>query len=297
MAMKNNEEGRPLYAFDEYYKCTKQHIYESDENQHTSTNLGIFTGRENLLRISEGHLEFVELAQCKYCSSPLGPPRSRDVNERSALYRRGGCFFVCERCGWWHGRTIRNHVSETLVSRTVKTTQVYEAILKSFPVDSLEIPTDELRRHLDKHPVDLSRIAPTKLELLLQSVYRDFFACEVRHVGGPGDRGIDLYVIDAEVPFIVQVKRRGNTAIAESVATVRELLGAMIENGVYSGHIVTTAQRFSPRAVELSESPNLERLDMQLELLALEDLKSMLRVSNRALLHPAEELLNRLDLE
>jgi hypothetical protein len=54
--------------------------------------------------------------------------------------------------------------------------------------------------------------------------------------------------VAAEVPWAVQVKRRGDSVRAEGPQAVREFVGALVVSGHRSGLYVTTAPRFSTAA-------------------------------------------------
>jgi hypothetical protein len=71
--------------------------------------------------------------------------------------------------------------------------------------------------------------------------------CEAIHVGGPNDGGIDVVLILGDRRYVVQTKRRAGTA-AESVASIREFVGAMVLADELRGIFVTTAQKFSTQA-------------------------------------------------
>jgi len=95
---------------------------------------------------------------------------------------------------------------------------------------------------------------------------KDFFDCEARHVGGPGDRGIDIVLIISDKPLIVQVKRRSSPNSIESVKVVRELLETLLSENFCHGVVVNTAKRFSKEAVRLVELPVIVNKGYTIEL-------------------------------
>jgi restriction system protein len=75
----------------------------------------------------------------------------------------------------------------------------------------------------------------------------------VRHVGGPGDRGIDIIASDTRGrTLLVQCKRFTNGAKVGSV-DVQKLIGAVVHQGADGGIFVTTS-RFTAAAVDLARS-------------------------------------------
>jgi restriction endonuclease len=165
---------------------------------------------------------------------------------------------------------------------------LYEGIVQVFDLTSLDVPNDLLRRHLAKRIEDLVFLNPKKFEVLMRDVYSDCFDCEVRHVGGPGDNGIDLFAVINDEPHLVQVKRRSNGSSTESVSTVRELIGALISAGVIKGHLVTSARDFSEPARKLTTNVNVRRHNIHIELKAIGDIHDMISVSTPTIDKPWE---------
>jgi len=93
------------------------------------------------------------------------------------------------------------------------------------------------------------------MEALVQSIFRDFYNCDVEYYSSDtyaADGGIDLVAILSEggLRAAIQVKRRAKD-IAESVICIREFVGAMVMEGFQKGLYVTTG-RFSKPAREMS---------------------------------------------
>jgi restriction system protein len=153
---------------------------------------------------------------------------------------------ICPSCGWWVQKEKDN-----LETATIAYTEVTQfAILRSFDIDSAQVPLNTLRNYLRKNESRFHQLNPTKFEQLVGDIFHDFYNCEVTHVGRTGDAGVDLLVIDSDKPLPIQVKRRTNAKIWEPVATVREFLGALLLQGFDRGAIVTTANHFSEPALE-----------------------------------------------
>lgn len=149
----------------------------------------------------------------------------------------------------------------------------HEAIVHSFDISLINRPVLKLRRELQKREVDLRSISPKELEIVVGSVLRDYLNCTVRHVGGPGDEGIDLLLVQGKCTQAVQVKRRLSSEKAEGVSVVRNLLGSLVLNNLDRGIVVSTAPRFS-MAAELAATRTAFKIslydyDMLSELLDL----------------------------
>jgi hypothetical protein len=78
-----------------------------------------------------------------------------------------------------------------------------------------------------------------------------------------------------------KAKRRRNRDHTEGVAVVRELIGTLVSHGIQNGHLVTSANRFSPKAQDLTENPNVLRYGIRLELKAFPELLEMLQVASQ----------------
>ena len=75
----------------------------------------------------------------------------------------------------------------------------------------------------------------------------------VRHVGGAGDRGVDIVAEDSRGPtFLVQCKRYSNGAKVGSV-DIQKLMGAVVHEGADGGIFVTTAS-YTPAAIDLART-------------------------------------------
>jgi HJR/Mrr/RecB family endonuclease len=83
------------------------------------------------------------------------------------------------------------------------------------------------------------------MEELVGFVFSDFFNCEVQYCGKSHDGGIDLVLVMADKPVLVQVKRRMKPTDVEPVSSVREFLGAALLAGHTDCIFVTSADHFS----------------------------------------------------
>ncbi|MEQ8470018.1 MAG: restriction endonuclease [Marinoscillum sp.] len=220
---------------------------------------------------------------CRNCHSILTSEILKDLYE----YKHDPQYFVvdiqkemilkCYNCGWW--LIVQNISNREGHDYLVEKRNFIEAIVKKYNIDSLAVPEILLKQHLRKNQKDIYKIHSRKFETLVVDVYKDFFTCEVKHIGGPGDNGIDAYAIIGDIPHIIQCKRRTSTDAVESVSTVREFIGTLVSSNVKKGHIITTAPKFSPNAVELTHNPYLVRMGIEISLKNIEDIYQMLSIT------------------
>lgn len=233
---------------------------------------------------SNGH---TLLNTCPYCSGLLEKQQllseiKYEPSQSSGWHSYKKYVTFCIACGWWF-----KEINESLVDHLTQNSQcchvVHEAIIRKYSLDDKLIPEDTLRKYLLSHPQNLHSIHPESFEKLVAAVYRDYYDCEVRHVGGPNDHGVDVFAIICNEPFLIQVKRRASSTSIESVRTVREFIGTLVEHGASRGHIVTTASAFSRNAKELSSCPNVTRSFVELQLKSIKDVLNMLEITKEAL--------------
>ncbi|MGD0884325.1 MAG: restriction endonuclease [Thermodesulfovibrionales bacterium] len=171
---------------------------------------------------------------------------------------------ACPKCGWWESENTA-HLRTGLGRSYDSYTLLRRACLREFAIFDDEAPLDALRSHFRKHPKDLNRISPKKLEHLVGSIFEDYFSCEVIRVGGPGDGGFDLLLIMSENPAVVQVKQRIDPNKSEPVSSIREFVGAMMLSQKRVGFFVSSASKFSNKAQEAAtkaESICIEKLEI-----------------------------------
>lgn len=185
--------------------------------------------------------------------------------------------WACDGCGWWQ---IKEHIGEvTGYEEHCITEHVLGALVRTFRVDDLRLPLDCLQKELTQNPRLMHYIHPRKMEELVQGVFSDFYACEVEHCGRSHDGGIDLLIIQSNSPVLVQVKRRQSEEHVESVAAVREFLGALLLKGGDEGIFVTTADHFSSAARESAKIAIKKELVRRFDLIDFARFLAMLRVT------------------
>jgi hypothetical protein len=209
---------------------------------------------------------------CYVCGSPTAMVRDESIDKHVPHVK----VRACPNCGWWESE---NHALLKMQTRGSydSFTLLRRACLREFAIVDEAAPLDALRAHFVRHPRDLNRISPRRLELLVKSVFADFFSCEAIHLGGPGDGGYDLVLLLSDCPTLVQVKQRIDPAKTEPVSSIREFLGAILLAGRRVGIFVSTANRFSKQAQTAARTASSTLVD-RLELVDASRLIDILRL-------------------
>jgi hypothetical protein len=218
-------------------------------------------------RATGPNLRILSFPQCYYCGNKLhffGQPGNEPFI--------GYFSFIgeCGSCGWWFCESG----NVTHADGVFAFLNYYEGVLRKFSVDDYEVPLDLLRSHLSRSFADIRLIHPRKFEELCRDIFREHFHCDVRLTGYSNDGGIDLYVVESNSPFVVQLKRRSNIK-NEGVSAIREFLGTLVLNGVTKGLFVTTAPGYTAAAKEAAANPHLKGLGLKLELADYSTLEGM----------------------
>lgn len=216
-------------------------------------------------RTTETHNNFNEHTGwtiCPYCSSRLVSVKGfrKDFKEGYSWSRYTGSGSECNNCMWWQYHT--HDCSSSYRTHQVWTT--YQAIIYEFNVMELQRHIVDVRLEIAKETIDFTNLSPRDLELVVGSVLSDHLNRKVRHVGGPGDRGIDLLVVEDEQPIIVQVKRPMDTDKKVDVSVVRELVGTIVLEGMNKGLVVTTARDFTAPAMEAAARAKTRGIEIDL---------------------------------
>lgn len=195
--------------------------------------------------------------RCPFCGSPLRSERWSVPYGSWPETLLGRLFPVardvlrglaCLQCGWWVlGRMFWDADPFSFVIDHEFAVGVHSVV----DVADYDGPIDGLRTHLSRHPEKLTSLSPQQFERLVAACLRDAFPnAMVHHVGGTGDRGIDILIAHGgRRPAVVQVKRRGSLGASEGVQVVRELHGVMYRDGLSRGIVVSTAGRYTRGAI------------------------------------------------
>lgn len=215
----------------------------------------------HLLNIKNNHhiQSIFENKFCPYCNSTL------DANSRihalSPEWKRLDRV-ICENCGWWVFCFSKNKVYPYESFRN----EFHEGALFNFDFEHTDEPINVIRKRIEQKKIDLRSISPKELEILVGSVFRDYFNVKVKYVGGPGDNGVDLLLTEGDIKIAVQVKRREKIDKTESVSTIRDFLGAILLGDYPKGIVVSTADKFTKPAQKSSSSPFLKRHGIEIDL-------------------------------
>lgn len=201
---------------------------------------------------------------CPYCNEPL----TDELNRQFGGLTGGGLSFVtCSLCGFW-----RHAIWDGVMGTTW--TIPYA---RGFQPQEQAVALGELARELRDSPQRIYDLHPAKFETLVGGILKDFFDCEVMHVGRTGDGGIDLLVLDADAPLVVQVKRRTRADATEGLEVVKHLFASLFVTGSRRGMVVTSAQRFTRGAKAWVRLPALRDSGYELELVDINRLMDITR--------------------
>lgn len=215
-----------------------------------------------------------DIRACPYCGVATHTGNEFRRPGTNGEWARGDVL-LCRSCRWWVYVFSKNKTYPYDYYRN----EVYEAVVHKFDVDGMEVPLSVLRRMVAQNEIDLRSISPDALERLVGAVFRDHLGLEVHHVGGPGDHGVDLLLGQGPKSIAIQVKRRAGSDTAEAAKVVRELIGAVVNQDLVTGVVVSTAARFSSQAATEAELARRSRHHIQIDLYAYDRLREMVNAT------------------
>jgi hypothetical protein len=190
-----------------------------------------------------------ELLRCRFCRSVLRlgiecTERDYEVPELGLPMVRGYSLRFCARCAHWRFWSVEDRCMD--YPRSICAVSVQTRFASDVPPGCIP----ELAQCLIRYPAQWNQLNPRTLEHLVAEVFRCNFApCEVTHVGRTADGGVDVVFVQGnECRWLIQVKGRQDPAASESVRTIRELVGTLVDKGVPRGIVVSTANAFSKPA-------------------------------------------------
>ncbi len=203
-------------------------------------------------------------SKCKFCKSQLDIPHKL-IEQNSGAFDNIEVVYDCLHCGWWYYSYDESmYVGE---GGFYQTGTYLWGLLRKYSEKAKDLPLTTLRNELKKKPEIIYQLHPTKFEELVGSVFRDFYNCEVKHVGKTNDGGIDLILVRSDSDTIIQVKRREKPNSTEGVSVIRELIGTIQLSEKRNGIFVTSAEKFSTQATKTSEKAKKLNLVDKLELI------------------------------
>ncbi|PXY01864.1 hypothetical protein DF185_04225 [Marinifilum breve] len=207
-------------------------------------------------RSDNKELFFNEWTKCKYCHNELENIHNRGLVDFKTIegvnWHKSEGVIRCTKCGWWQ-HTFHSYLEGEQEGFKDWQLDVNSATLRRFDVSSNEVPILSLRAYLTQQNDKVFEIHHRKMEELVASVFKDHFSCEVKLVGKTNDGGIDLILVNSDTPTLIQVKRRKTKNKTESVKEIRDLLGATVLKGAKNCAFVTTADHFSPKAIDAAK--------------------------------------------
>ena len=147
--------------------------------------------------------------------------------------------------------------------------------IRQFDARSEQPSLSHLAAEVARAPARLYGMEPKRFEVFVGSILREFYGCDVYHVGQTADDGIDLLAVVKDDPLMIQVKRRASERAAESVNTVKLLFASAFGQQSSRGMVVTTAERFTRAATKWAASPPLVDRGFDLQLVDFSSLMSM----------------------
>ncbi len=228
----------------------------------------ILQGSYSGLRVGESRQrhprERINAESCPCCAGAIVPVADLSPSPLDGF--PGSGYHICEACGFWR-YGVNNMVT------TPDFTVPFTLELNS----QRETPSlIHLASAIYERPELLHKMESTRFEKFVGSVLREFFHCDVWHVGRSGDDGIDLVVVEKEEPMLVQVKRRTKSSAVEGIDIVKLLFASAFVKGSSKGMVVTTAQRFSRVSKKWIQLEKLKDLKFSMELVDVNRLLSMM---------------------
>jgi hypothetical protein len=135
---------------------------------------------------------------------------------------------------------------------------------------------------LRNHPKHLAHVNSRVFEELIADCLTSAFpTSEVIKVGGSGDRGIDIMLLNTSgEKYLVQIKRRSNIEKNESVEVVRLLNGVLFRENAAKGLVITTAKNYTRAAVQETWVKSDEGVWQSIDLYGYEDLVTWLNLQS-----------------
>lgn len=205
-----------------------------------------------------GHLDLKPAANCPYCCHVLRHKSHRQYEGDGDKYikiedepeydmlSRHYILSACSYCSYW----ILSGYEPATACMDPTILLSAASVTTKFSTSSPHGVSEELAQHLRRNTDLWHQLSPHRMETLVADIFKaNYQQCEVVHVGGPGDLGIDVLLVDDnKEKRLIQVKRREKPNKAEGFSTLQSILGTMALHGERHGIIVTTADYFSFQA-------------------------------------------------
>ena len=197
--------------------------------------------------------EFHLQTTCVYCGTQmrvLSEPYAYHGARSDGYGKKVG--FRCFSCGWWLIQ-VKGTTDDDEVDVIRHHLHTYEGIICHFEPAPWRTALLHASEELGTWQRSLGELSSRDMERFVQRIFRQYYECDVHHVGRSGDRGVDLILVRADKPVAVQVKHRRVGGGAEGVAALRDFVGALVGEGFQQGVFVTTARRFTRPARQYAD--------------------------------------------
>lgn len=220
---------------------------------------------------------FNTLRECPFpeCGAQLHTATKRELIQPDEEWIEEVIIAECPRCAHWQAMWYQD-LGQGLLGGPTSEWEAQLGKLAEFELCLPEGCQPELAKHLRAAPSMWHNLSPQKIERLVADIFKaNYTPCEVMHVGQPDDGGVDVVFVDSGGRrWLISVKRRLHPAKGEGVATVRNLLGAMLLKNSRYGVVVSTVDHFTYRAYEAASKA--DDIGFTLSLVDLGKLKRML---------------------
>lgn len=205
---------------------------------------------------------------CEHCGAKLNIVFNKLHGSSSSDDQARRIIDACPLCGWWR---------ESMAYRRYCPPFAKLACIESYNITPFQASIFPLMQSIREKPSRIYSVSPRDLEIMVASILRGVFDCDVVHTGKSHDGGVDvLLLLSDNDPVIVQVKAHKSATSVEGVSLIRELLGAMVLKDASKGLFFTTADHFSPDAVSASEKLEGASYTQRIELIDCGRLVDML---------------------
>lgn len=171
---------------------------------------------------------------CPYCQNRLVQLEPEALNlgpEKSVVEPT-----FCSNCGWWAVYSTYDDESHVWATRSQSLAE-----LVRYDISGLEIPTNLLIDYIAHHGDDVYTVHPRKIEMIVESIFKEHLNCRVELTKATRDGGKDLICFDADdSKFIVEVKRYGRDSRI-GIGIIQRFAGVMLTENVSKGVVVTTS--------------------------------------------------------
>ncbi|WP_061036303.1 MULTISPECIES: restriction endonuclease [Vibrio] len=231
---------------------------------------------------------------CPFCSTQSIKTHNEafvDVNSLpGAEWHKVETVWSCD-CGWWEYYFYSYINGEQEWGMKDWDLTINSGSLRKFEVGSNEVPIEILQRYLQDNASRIYDIHHKKMEQLVGAVFKEHYACNAHVVGKSNDGGVDVVLLESDIPTVVQVKRRTASGKTESVKEIRDLLGATGLYGARRSIFVTTADKFSPQAIAARNLAIERNMVDKFELYDFEKFAGLLDLHRKEAVEPWKEMI------